>query len=593
MLDIFDPRPVGGGPACVEHLRSQEIRIGQRLGARIHALGRRGICFSLALLEGASAGSDLEAFLLGTGWAEARTPADVQALVAARTDLGCATEAGLVKVVGVEELEEVQAEALSASEGSGDEGASSLLPALLGTAPRIAASPAVAGLWDRARLEQAALAFMDSEDLTELIEQLRYLFRAALLSGLEPVSLLVSALRRRKPALSQEVASLVRQHLHRDLGRALEDLLGGDEARLRDGLHYLLERQESVQPRSLTLLVLPAITSVLGNAKALRMLLGLLPSAVPLVAQAAAHQDLVEEFLDRLLAELQDLEAPERLRLSRFLLAARDGYPHLDDLLLRRLVARADPHEQAFFGNVLSRMPLADDPRQRATSHLVEALVRHPNDVGLQERLKVTFLNLGAMPLAQLMEPAQRERMTANQRTWLLELWSAYLAGGHEHPPLADMASLLMGEVAARNRGALVLALRADLLRHPAVATYLQEQEWVRVAVLHVLLEEILNLEDPDDLALVEFLAGLGLDAWQAAFDRAREEAALDSRSAPYRFRCFALVAARARVDEAERPALLAMVEESLGFPFAHRATLPVVVEAWGAWEAWPSCPRN
>lgn len=586
MLDIFDPRPLGGGPACVEHLRALDIRIGQRLGSRLHALGRRGICFSLALLEGAGAGSDFEAFLLGPKWAEARSLDDVQELLAARTDAGCASEGGLVKVVGAEELDE----GLNDGPGPGsqadegpDEGSSSLLPALLGTSPRIITGPAGAGLWDRSRLEQAALAFMDSEDLTELIEQLRYLFRAALLSGLDPVSLLVSALRRRKPALSQEAASLVRQHLHRDLGRALEDLLGGDEGRLRDGLHYVIERQEAITPRSLTLLVLPAVTSVLGNAKALRILLGLLPAAVPLVAQAAGHEDLVEEFLDRILVELQDLEAPERLRLSRFLLAAHESYPHLDDLLFRRLVARADPHEQAFFGNVLSRMRLDGDLRRRTAAHLVEALLRHPNDVGLQERLKVTFLNLGPMPLALLMEPEQRGRMTANQRTWVLELWAAYLAGGHEHPPLAGMAALLLGEVAARHRGALVSALRTGLIHHPAVAAHLAEQEWIRQAVFHVLLEEILNLEDPDDRTLVTFLASLGLDALQAAFDRAREETALDSRSAPYRFRCFALVCAEARVDPAHQATLLAMIEESLGFPFAHRAALPVVVEAWGA----------
>lgn len=589
MLEIFDSRPYGGGPACVEHLRSLDIRIGQRLGARIHALGRRRIFVSLALLEGAAPGTPLEELLLAPRWADARTLEDVRGIVGDRPDVACAQEDGLVKVVSRDELDEAE----TAEETADDEGSSSLLPALLGTAPRIAAGPAAAALWDRTRLEQAALAFLDSEDLTELVEQLRYLFRAALLSGLDPVPLLVSALRRRKATLSLEVASLVRQHLHRDLGRALEDLLGGDEGRLRDGIHFVFERQESVEPRSLVQLVLPAVTAVLGQARALRIVLGLLPSAVPLVEMSAGREDVVEEFLDGILAELQELEAPERLRLSQFLLAAQGAYPRLDDLLFRRLVARAEPHEQAFFGNVLSRMRLGDDLRHRTAAHLAEALVGHPNDVGLQERLRGTFLNLGVPPLALLMEPERRARMTPNLRTWLLELWNAYLAAGQDHPPLDGMAGLLLGEVAARNRGALVSTLRSGLIAHPAVADHLAANPWVQGTVLHVLLEEILNLEDPDDRTLVAFLAQLGLEGLQAAFDRAREETALDARSAPYRFRCFALLAAEARLDPSEHEALQAMIEESLGFPFAHQARLPVVVEAWGALGRVAVLPRE
>lgn len=561
MPQTFDPRPLGGGPACVQALRELDVRVSQRLGARLFALGRRGIQLSLALLESAAPGSELEAFLLDDRW-NAAAPDDIAAVVsAAATPLRSVIEDGTVKVVAPDEVDEPVALAVAAPP------ASPLVASVLGAGPLPQGA-----LWSRERVEQAALTLLDSEDATELVENLRYLFRATHTAGADPVPLLITALRRRLDPVAREVAALVRAHLDRDLGRALEDLLDADPTRVRDAIFYLVEVQRDGRHGGARELALPALSAVLDNAAALRQVVAALPDAVHLID---ARSDAVEPFLEAILDRADTLEAPERFAVSRFLLAIQEPYPGVIDFLTRRMRLTADPQMQAFYGNVLARSRLTATQRSELSQFLCEAFVLHGRDTALQKRLKATFLALGAEPLAILTATPQLHRMDAGQRAFLADLWGS----ATDRPDAALLAAFAVAEVGARNHGATVNLLRTRLLHHAAVVAFLRENEWARPTLIQVLLDDALRLEDPDDLALFDFLGALGMEAAEAAFERAREEATLDSRSAPHRFRVFAHVAARVPPDGA----LQGLVEQCLAFPFLVRSHLPASLDALGA----------
>lgn len=580
MPETFDPLPCGSGPTCVQALRTTyDIRISQRLGARLLALARHDVFFSPALLEAAPPGSDLERLLLEDAWMACDSVAFAEEMIGI---WGRAmAEDGAIKVVAADEVPaDLKPRQMSPLDGERphllDKGALVKRPARLAVE-----------LGDARRLQDAAVAFFDSEDPSELLEKLRFLFRAAMASALDPLPVLVCALRRNKLPLALEVASLVRQHLDRDTGRALDDICHEDKARTRDAVHFLLHASGP-----LSVLVLPALTPWLKHPQTLRHALRYLSDALPLMPN---DPDVMEPFLDALLDPLTALESPERFILSRFLVRLQERFPALDAYLFRRLGATADPQVQAFYANILARLQLDGDERERLTAMLVRLFGEHGNDVALAERLKATSLHLGPEPLARLTDAAMAGGETpysVTQRSYIVDLWVSYLNLGVPHPPIEQLARFLAIEVASRNRAALLGMIRAaavtdgkvDLLALPQLSALVQKDETLRLPVIAVLLEESVHLEAPDDQAVMRFLSGLGEDAMAAAFERARDEAALGARAAPYRFRVFASVAAYGvQRDGGNAPSwLLEVVTTALGWPFLRTPDLPVTLQGLG-----------
>lgn len=581
MPDTFDPRSCPSGPACVQALRETfEIRISQRLGARLLALARRRVLLSPALLEAATPGSPLEQALLDERWNSTDTPEAI-ALLIAPWGLAVAHDDRIALVTPDEADSPAPTPPPDPSRAAAsprDVGLAVARP----SAPRpMPSRSAEAGdpPWDDRQLHEATRTLFESEDAAELVEMLRRLFRAALESGLDPVPLLGQALRRDKRPLRLEVGALTRQHLDRETGRALEDLQSEDEARVRDAIHVVMRLPETTR---LSALVLPALTPLLSDPRALRQVIATMGQSVHLVAH---DPDLSEPFLDALLDQLAELESPERFTLTRFILAAQEHWPALPRVLFRRLRTTIDTHAQAWYGNVLARMTLDDSLHEHLVDALVDLYERQGQDVALAERLKATFLFLGARPLERLTERA-RSIGHGVQRSYLVDLWTTYLAGGHPHPPKTMLAELLANEIAARNRAAILVMIRSstssggrvDLLAEPALRAHLEAQEWLRDAAIGVLLEEAVHLEEPDDLGALGLLARLGRPAVEAAYERAREEATLDSRAAPYRFRVFAHVAAL----QTAAAWLTEMAEQALGWPFLRRLELPVTLSGLG-----------
>ncbi len=637
MFDTFDPRACASGPACVQALRQEyEIRISQRLGVRLLLMARRGIQVSPALLEEATPGSELERCLLDSAWNSVEDAPAARALLAGR---GCAVQAG--RLIGLGCVDEAEPTADLADDDrveSHDDAAQATAHHRQSTEAPLTALAVVPPprtrseeRWDARGLQRAAVTYFDSENPAELVERLRQLFRTADEAGVDPVPLLAFALALGKAPLAHETAALVRDHLDRDTGRALEDLASDEEGRVRDAVHFLLRPARTTTGRSpasptphespqaapdasvrtvspgvalvhtsqeaqsselppLAPLVLPALTPLLGSPRVLRLVLTHLGATLPLLSLDPAR---VEPFLDALLDRLTDLEAPERFTLSRFLIDAQGTVPTLPGLLLRRLRATVDPHQQAFYGNLLARVRLGEIEHEQVCEALVELFLRHGQDVGLSERLKATFALLGARPLERLTQEAPRMPATM-QRGYLVDLWAASLRNGTPHPPLTQLAAFMAQEIGARNRVSLRCMIRAsatgcDMLLLPELKRMLDENDWLRATVIATLLDEAITLEEPDDLPVLRLLSTLGREAVEAAFERTREEAALDARAAPHRCRVFAYIASRAE------PAswLCELVETALAWTFLERTDLPVSVRTLGLLGRVPGLPKS
>jgi hypothetical protein len=573
MAETFDPTRCRGGPDVVSALKEMGISVSQRLGARLHFLGRRNIRFSPAVLEGASPGSAAEILFLGYPWSSLEGPADMERIRSLLAEIPTAAgafavvhEDGIAKIILQEEAEHGDSD--SAVEGGGSRG--SLLPMVMGSASDTGFRGT---LWDRRRLEESALSFLDAEATEEILENFRHLFRAAITTGQDPMPLLLAALKREKLPLSREVALLIKEFLNRELGRALQDLFSETEMRIIDALHVLLGGK--IQNREiLEIVLLPALTPLVKKPELLPSILPYLQSLVPCVARV---REPLESFIDALLQEVHGMGAEELQHVSSFLAHTHEEYPPIARMIMQRLEGTADPHVAAFYGNILSRMKIHDEEKETVARLLVETFLTSGKDVVLQERLRGTFINLHPFSLDLLSRPGIRERMSEAQHVYLLELVEALhrTAGAISEEILGG---ILMGELLTKSRACLLYLSRSGLLHHPSLISAVSSKELLLPMLTSYLSEEALHLEEPDDEPVIRFLARLGPRVIGELYGRLKEHAALGSRSLPLHFRLFAKTAAS---GSAEDDALRAYVDEVLDWE-ALKEPNPMTIEGLG-----------
>ncbi|MEW6278165.1 MAG: hypothetical protein AB1758_06055 [Candidatus Eremiobacterota bacterium] len=564
MPDTFDPTALVSAAECVRTLKEQGIQVSHRLGARVFALGTRGIRFSLAFLEEAAHDPD---FLLTPEWRDLAAPAALPALRSLLEERGEALPEGeLIHVVTLDEAELTPPPSAS------------LLPAVLGpTEP----SRLSGVLWDRRRLEEAALTLLDAEEPRELLENFRYLFRATVSCGQDPTGLLVTALRRGKSELAREVGCQVREHLDRDLGRALEALQDPEPDRVADAVHFLLHVYRSAGHEAL---VLHALLPVLRRPEHRDILFESL-GRLGEVLLGAARRDTapmdtaLEAFLDHLLDDPAGLDVGPRGSLTTFLAGLAGGYPDVVDYLMRRLDSTVDPELHVFYGHVLTRLELDPDGRQRLMERMIQTLLEHARDPGLQENLKLILCRLGRPALEALTRADRMERMSSSLRIFLVHLWHHFRREGLDCPPsrlLADLAALYL-----RDRSLLLALVRTGLLLLDEVVERVEALP-DRPAVILFLLQEAFRMEEPDDEVVLDLLSRFGVEALEPAFARFSEEAALKSAAAATRLRLFAQLARRLQPDEAGRDHLRDMARQALEYPIYRADSLPAVWEGLG-----------
>lgn len=553
--DTFDPTEYASAAECVQALKEQGVQVGHRLGARIFGLGRKGVRFSLAFLEEADV-------LLDPAWNDVSGPEDARRLLDGQAAL--VEEAGVLHVLTPDEYVPESALATRAPQGS-------ILPAVLG-AQDVSGFHGV--LWDRKRMEEAALTLLDAEDPKELLEAFRYLFRATTACGQDPTSLLVTAFRRGRMELSREAANLVRDTLNRDFGRALRDLLSDDPGQIRNALHFFTSDVSRQYTAVLHAVLLPALTPLIVRPEFRALLLPKLPQLAPLVGTEAGP---MESFLDAVLNELPELELNERFAVSAFMADLGDRYPGLPAYLLRRVAGTADPHLVAFYGNVLSRLRLEPEQHEEVVRRMAALFQEHGRDTALSRRLRATFRILGAGPLARLSDPAFTRGLAPEQRTWLVHLWKDYRQAEGPLPAEGVFVRFALEEILSRNRGSLLALVRTGQLALPALRDALRELEEPRAPVFSYLLDEAYRMEDPDDVPVLDLLASVGPEVLDRAFAFVREEAALESGGEAGRLILFGRLASRLDLGPRDRERLRAMVRELLSFSFLHPDALPAV----------------
>lgn len=564
MADTFDPSAHVSAGECVRALKEQGIAVSHRLGARIFSLGARGVRFSLAFLEEIA---DRPELLMEEFWRDLAAPFDKRRMEEALAGLaGVRLEGQLAHVLTPDEMEATGPPS------------SSLLPAVLGRAEPARMSGL---LFDRRRLEEAALTLLDAESSTDLVENFRYLFRATLSSGQDPSGLLVTALRRSKPELSREVGHQVREHLHRDLGRALEALQEDDPLRVTDAVHYLLNARETSFLRDSILL--PALLPVLRKGDHRQTLYDSLERlGEVLTGSTLTNQGLdaaLEAFLEYLLDDLPGLDSEPRASLTTFLVAMAGSYPELPGYLMRRLESTVDPALHVFYAHVLTRVELPSRERGRLSLRLRATLLEHGREPALLENLKLIFTRLGQDSLEELSTPETVAEMTPALRIWLVHLWHHFRP--EDVGPLADLAATHL-----RDRSLLLALVRTGQLLHPQVAGRILELP-DRAAVILYLLGEAFRMEEPDDQVVLDLLGRMGFEALEPAYARLAEEAATRSPAAATRLLLFGSLARRLTRVETDR--LREMVDSTLDFPIYHEDSLPAVWSGLGQLGAVPS----
>ena len=392
--DFFNPNLYESAADALQALRSDNINLNHRLGARICALGRKQILFSLAFLEEAAESADFADCLRDKRWNELATDDEEGANAILKSIGARAKSEGGALYVRTED--EVWNEPVAESKALVTAGM--LAPQVLGMAD-VSAIKGV--LWDRNRLEEASLTLLDSENTSDLIEAFRYLFRASLACQQDPTGLLVTALKRGKAELSSEVAKQVRDNLDSNLGRALLSLLSLDLKKFKDALFYFNQPEQGKFRELLGTVLLSALLPFVKEKEFKTQLLPSLPHLAPLIAQCAGSCHTAKaqpeefgeltEFLDALLDQLDTFELADRFALSAFIFDLAPHFPHLGDYLLKHLKVTNMPGSVAFLSNILSRLPKSDEAYYYLKDRLLQLFNEHGNEAGLSRRLRATF----------------------------------------------------------------------------------------------------------------------------------------------------------------------------------------------------------
>lgn len=591
----FDPTCCNNAAECLELLNSQGLSLGHRLGARVYGLGRRGIRFSLAFLDEAanldSACNPSRECLQSAAWnsLEGQDLNAVNALLGT-TGAVAVLDAQVCCILTADEVDSPRDSSMTLAKSSARSG--SVLPSVLGSAD----AGAIRGvLWERKRLEEAGLVLLDSENDAQMIEAFRYLFRAAIACGQDPTGLMVTALKRGKPKVSLEVASLVRDSLDRQFGRALGGLLSGNSQTFKESVHFFKQPSQQRFMSVLQTIIWPALVPLVELADFRSTILPGLPQLVPLLIEPGvdeptaapgrqssrrllATKEQVETFLDALLAKLGEYELAERFAVSAFIVDLSSHYEGMAEYLLVQLANSLDPQLQVFYGSILSRLGLNDSQRKVVLGAMVRVFIEYGSDTGLSRRLRATFRNIGASALVILSSPEVRAQLNEVQRLRVVHLWHDFREGA-PLPPAEVFGQYVVREFIERDRATLLGLIHSKQLNRPEVTEALSEltDAQQRALAISYLMEQVQLLEDPDDEAVLALLVEAGFTVVEQAFRLVQEESALASGGEATRVAIFGKLATRVPVNEQQLVALEQMVAELLQYNYLDDDKLPVV----------------
>jgi hypothetical protein len=418
----FDPADLKSSFECVEFLQQKGITISQKLGARLLALNIRGIQVSPVILEDAKPGSLIESFLLSREL-HGELSADKSII------LGLISRAGLNDSL-CHIVENDTLKLVSPFEMEKDE-VGQFLPARRETPTQFLSPTSLSPhsiFADRRFLEETTLNFLDSDDPERVIESLKKLVRAALLSSNDPTPLFRTALSMDRPLVWRAAAGIIKEMVDLDLGSRLENLLDERDWEKRKYLWrgFLIDPRAHREPLWGELLM-----QLLINMIRKKEFGGILMDSIPQISKLLErYPHYMSELVRTILVNYGAFSSEELYHLREFLcLIAREFRP-FHDAMLGELKRSAPPASSIILLWLLSPFQLDRDEEELIIT-LLDGLIREPiKDPTLLTMIKAILLRFVPRSLLLLSSKDRYQSMEREMQLYVLELWEHLVTSG-------------------------------------------------------------------------------------------------------------------------------------------------------------------
>lgn len=471
MILTFDPTSLRSSFECVEFLAEKGIHISQKLGARILSLNSSGIQISPVVLEDALPGSTLELFLLSSRIMDEkvrRDPYQISQYIIEKEledTLAVKADGQLIKLVSRFELE-------------GEEAGKSLLPVKVETSAEILSPSAFTPqsvLSDRRFMEEMTLTFLDSDNISLVIESLRKLTRLLLFNGKDPVPLLLLAFSKQNPEIWTATSSIIKETLDYDFGTLLLQFFSSDDDEKKKDLFSRIVKEALLEGNRLKgQCALQIFITLLEKQKTLALFMSSLDGSASLMRLYPSH---TENFLKSLLYGVEAFTPLDLTEIKRFLIAILEGDESVKDVLFQELGKSHSHQSRIMLSWIMSALDLDENGREQLITvqkSLLLENVKAPNMLNMMKAILVKMLPLSLLRMSDLPFYMSLEE---EARLLILETWEEYCSqpkGQVEH--IGALTEILLEEMSGSNRVLQRMILTMKAARQEEVAASLKDR---------------------------------------------------------------------------------------------------------------------
>ncbi|MGV8124486.1 MAG: hypothetical protein AB2L14_32460 [Candidatus Xenobiia bacterium LiM19] len=524
MILTFDPTSLRSSFECVEFLAEKGIKISQKLGARILSLNSSGIQISPVVLEDASPGSKLESFLLSSRIMDEkvrRDPYQISQYIMEKDlsdTLAVTADGQLIKLVSRFELE-------------GEEAGKSLLPVKVETSAEILSPSAFTPqsvLSDRRFMEEMTLTFLDSDNISLVIESLRKLTRVLLINGKDPVPLLLMAFSRQNPEIWSATSSIIKETLDYDMGTLLLQFFSSDDDEKKKDLFSTIVKEALLEGNRLKgECALQIFITLLEKQKTLALFMSSIDGAARLMRLYPAH---TENFLKSLLYTVEAFTPLDLTEVKRLLIMILEGDDSVKEMLYQELSKSHGSQSRIMLSWIMSALDLDGKGREQLIAVQKSLLLENVKAPHMLNMMKAILVKLLPLSLLRISELSFYTSLEEEARLLILEIWEEYYSqskGRIEH--IAALTEILLEELNGSNRVLQRMILTMKAPRQHAVAALLKDRLADTTSLLEAAVMSFHAREDEQEReALFSFLINLTGDSPSLTFELTEKRHYLD-----------------------------------------------------------------
>jgi len=524
LILTFDPTSLRSSFECVEFLAKKGIKISQKLGARILALNSSGIQISPVALEDAAPGSALESFLLSSRMMDGKVRRDPYMISSYIVEndlqdiLAVTGDGSLIKLVSRFELE-------------GEQVKESLLPVKVETSAEILSPSAFTPqsvLSDRRFMEEMTLTFLDSDNISLVIESLRKLTRVLLINGKDPVPLLLMAFSKQNPEIWSATSSIIKETLDYDMGTILMQFFSSDDNEKKKDLFSTLVKEALLESNRLKgECALQIFITLLEQQKTLALFTDSLDGTARLMRLYPSH---TENFLKSLLYGVEAFTPLELTEVRRLLIMILEGDDSVKEMLYGELGKSHSPQSRIMLSWIMSALDLDEIGLEQLITvqkNLLRENVKAPN---LLNMMKAVLLKLLPLSLLRISDLSFYTSLEEEARLLILEIWEEYYGqsqGRIEH--ITALTEILLEELNGSNRVLQRMILTMKAPRQEAIATLLKDRLVDTTSLLEAAVMSFQAREDEKEReALFSFLITLTGDSPSLTFELTEKRRYID-----------------------------------------------------------------